>query len=138
MDESYELALAEERAVARVQAMVLRLLKSKGISRTELAKRLGVSPARISQVLGDEPENLSVKKAAALFFALGEKLELTCAGIEELDRLAREREILRASTRSVHWSNTTSNDDWCEAQDDESGDLRPADFCMGSQVELAA
>jgi transcriptional regulator with XRE-family HTH domain len=95
MTENYELQLAEEKAVAHVQAMALRLLDAKNISRTELAERMGVSPARVSQLLGDEPENLSVKKAARLFHALGEPLSISCPGIDELNRLAEERNAFR-------------------------------------------
>lgn len=99
VEKSFEQELAEQRAVARIQAMALRLVESKKIDRSELAKCLGVSKARVSQILCGDPENISVRRAAALFFALDEQLLLTCSGIEELDRIARARCDFKASLR---------------------------------------
>lgn len=93
----YEIQLAEENAVASVQAMVIRLLDAKQITRTALAERMGVSAAHVSQILGDNPQNLSVKKAARVFHALGEELVFSCAGIEELDLKANQRHSLLES-----------------------------------------
>lgn len=94
---SYEIELIEENAVAHIQAMVLRLMDAKQISQKDLASRMGVSAAHISQLLGDDPKNLSVRKAARLFHALGEELTFTCIGIEMLNRKAEKRHGLRCS-----------------------------------------
>ena len=63
-----EIAMIEEGAIGSVQSMALRLLRDKGISRSELAERMEVSVARVSQILADDPKNLSIKKAAVLFY----------------------------------------------------------------------
>jgi transcriptional regulator with XRE-family HTH domain len=89
MTKTYEQELAEQRAVARVQAMAIRLVNEKKISRSALCEKLEVSQARVSQILSGDPENISVRRAAALFHALGEELVLSCRGIDDLDRRAR-------------------------------------------------
>lgn len=85
-------AIAEELAVAELQSMMLRLLRDKGIKRSDLAKEMGVSASYISQLLGDEPKNLSVRNAARVFYHLGEKLEFQCQRISEMDAAARKRQ----------------------------------------------
>jgi transcriptional regulator with XRE-family HTH domain len=90
-DQSYEMILAEERAIAQVQAMAIRLLQEKKLKQSDLAKVLDVSEARISQIFAGDPSNLSIKKAAQLFFALGEELTFSCKTIEAMDARAREK-----------------------------------------------
>lgn len=91
----YAMMLAEERALANVQAMAIRLLDEKKLKRSELAKSLDVSEARISQIFAGDPANLSIKKAAQLFFAMGEELVFSCKKIDEMNTRAskRNREI---------------------------------------------
>ncbi len=118
--DNYEVELAEENAVAHVQAMAIRLLDAKKISRTGLAELMGVSGAHISQLLGDQPRNLSVRKAARLFHALGEKLVITCPGIEELDREAEARHALAQMEMdfkpvSFNWAANSNN---CDPRED--------------------
>jgi transcriptional regulator with XRE-family HTH domain len=98
--DDFELVLVEEQAVARVQTMVLRLLREKGISRTELADLLNVTPSYISQILGDEPANLSIKRAASIFHSLGERLEFSCEGVRKLDQAARTKKLRMKAMQS--------------------------------------
>lgn len=91
MTDSYEVMLAEEEAVAHVQAMVLRLLADKGMTQNDLAKAMGVSPSHVSQLLADEPQNLSIKKVASVFHALGEEICISCSGVDRLNREAAVR-----------------------------------------------
>lgn len=65
---------AEEDLLIDFQFLVHDILTSKGISKTELAKRTGISKARLSQILNAEA-NPSVKTFARLFHALGVKVE---------------------------------------------------------------
>jgi transcriptional regulator with XRE-family HTH domain len=112
---SYELALIEEEAVAHVQAMALRLLAEKKITRSQLAAAMGVSIAHVSQLLGDDPQNLSIKKAARLFHHLGEQLVITCAGIERMNRQAEARNARMAAASAKQ-----SKGQWrCFANDSE-------------------
>jgi transcriptional regulator with XRE-family HTH domain len=65
---------AEEDLLIDFQFLVQDVLNSKGISKTELAKRSGLSKARLSQILSAEA-NPSVKTFARLFNALGVRVE---------------------------------------------------------------
>ncbi len=51
------------------------LLRSQSVSGRELARRLGVTPGRVSQILSGE-ENLTLRSLAALGWALGLRFEL--------------------------------------------------------------
>lgn len=116
MDKNFEVMLAEEGAIAEVQSMALRILRSKQISQTELATRMGVSPSYVSQILtSDDPKNLSLKKAANLFYHLNEELIFTCLGVQALDRCAnqvkREQKSMYAGYRArTAWNPCNSND----------------------------
>jgi transcriptional regulator with XRE-family HTH domain len=87
----YEMILAEERAIANVQAMAIRLLEEKKIRKAQLARDLNVSEARISQIFCGDPSNLTIKKAAQLFFAMGEELVISCRTIDEMNARAEKR-----------------------------------------------
>lgn len=100
MTDSYELMLVEEEAVAEVQAMALRLLREQKLTQAKLADRMGVTPARVSQLFADEPENLTVKAAARLFYHLGERLVFTCSGIQKMDDRANADNARRAQALS--------------------------------------
>lgn len=66
-------AYIEEGFIAEVQYTISVMLKEKGVSRSEFARRLGVSPAAVSQMLGDEGANLTSRTIAKAFIALGEE-----------------------------------------------------------------
>ncbi|MEQ1707487.1 MAG: helix-turn-helix transcriptional regulator [Terricaulis sp.] len=124
-NDEYELALVQEKAVAHVQAMALRLLDRGGMTRTELADAMGVSQSYVSQIFADEPQNFSIKNAARIFHYLGEKLVFTCDGIERMNREAISRNAqraaaLHASAKTFSWiGHDISNDDSgsCQARD---------------------
>ncbi len=54
---------------------LLGLLTSLGLTRRELAGRLGVTPGRVSQILSGD-ENLTIRSLAALGWALGIRFDL--------------------------------------------------------------
>lgn len=113
MEKEFELAMIEEDAVAHVQSMAIRLLRDKSISQRELAESMGVSPSHISQLLGDEPKNLSVRKAASLFFHLGEELQFSCDRIEEMNKQAvekknRNRSLFGVKSQASRWTEASN------------------------------
>jgi transcriptional regulator with XRE-family HTH domain len=61
---------AEERLVAEVQSELQRLLEESGYNRTDLAKKMGVSKARVSQLFSDN-HNFTSRLIARAFHALG-------------------------------------------------------------------
>lgn len=60
---------AEEDAVLDIQFSILDLLRKQGLSKEELAKRLGVSKARVSQLFA-AGANPTVKQIARIYDAL--------------------------------------------------------------------
>lgn len=96
--DNYELELIEEKAVAHIQAMVFRLLDEKKMSRSDLAAAMDCSAAHVSQLLADDPPNLSIKKAARLFYGLGERLRMTC---DTIDKMNDRAEVNNARARSI-------------------------------------
>jgi DNA-binding phage protein len=64
----------QERALEYATAMVGRIMKKKKVSRSELASKLGTTPAWITQVLDGE-HNKTIKTLSDLLWALGEKLD---------------------------------------------------------------
>lgn len=81
------LGLAEERFLLLVQARIQELLEDKGLRYRDLAHRLGVSEARVSQMLGDDAVNLTIRTVARIYHQLGEtpvlygERELAAAGV---------------------------------------------------------
>jgi transcriptional regulator with XRE-family HTH domain len=117
---------AEEDMLIDFQFLVQDVLNSKGVSKTELAKRAGISKARLSQILSAEA-NPSVKTFARLFHALSVRVEpkITTQRIEparapvtksegkwEIGHVSKEARMPdRRLTRA-------SEDDWASACND--------------------
>ena len=71
--EEYAAIEAEERLVYEVQKAVRGLLKRKGVKAAELARLLGVSEARVNQMLGGEAKNLTLRTLARIHHVLGSR-----------------------------------------------------------------
>lgn len=118
----YDVMRAEDSAVARVQAMALRLIDSKKVKQRDLAEKMAVSEARISQMFAADPKNLTIKTAARLFFHLGERLVFTCESIEQMDREAEKQNARKAAAARMQeqhsvWCNpANANQDFYELQ----------------------
>ena len=74
-DEEKE-AFAIESLVFSVQVALQRAMSKHGVTNKELAHRLGMSPARVSQVFSSNGPNLTLKTIARIQHALGEDFEL--------------------------------------------------------------
>ena len=68
-----ETRMAEERFLLMAQVEMQRLLNDQGLKYKDLALRLEVSEARISQMFGDDANNLTIRSIAKIFHKLGEK-----------------------------------------------------------------
>jgi transcriptional regulator with XRE-family HTH domain len=77
---------AEENLLIDFHFQIQEMMSAKGISRTELAEKAGVSKARLSQILSNEA-NPTLKSMARLFHALGEKV---CVSRKPLDEISFE------------------------------------------------
>lgn len=64
---------AEEKLVAATQSILEDILREKGMSKTDLAKRMGVSKSRVSQIFSDN-QNFTFRLVANAFHALGEEM----------------------------------------------------------------
>ena len=84
--ENFDERQIEERLdlVLDVQFFIQRLLNEGNISRTELATRMGISKARLSQIMKAEA-NPTLYTLADVFYALGEKVR-----IERVDAAAAQ------------------------------------------------
>lgn len=81
----------EELLIGETADTLAALLESLNVTQRELARRLGVSEARISQILSG-PENLTLKSLASIGWALGIRFELLPSAAESSQR-ARERRL---------------------------------------------
>jgi transcriptional regulator with XRE-family HTH domain len=73
-----ERLLRQERFIVEVTELIVKLMKEKGISRKELAERLGKSKGRVSQLLDGEA-NLTLRTLSDVFAALGHKVTVDVA-----------------------------------------------------------
>lgn len=70
-------AEAEADFILAVQSEIQKLLNSKGLRARDLAKRLDVTEARVSQMFGDQAKNLTLRTIARIFHHLGETAFIT-------------------------------------------------------------
>lgn len=114
---------AEEAFVVDVQAFLYEMMESKKVSRADLAKAMGVSRARISQIFSDECKNFTVRLLARAMHALGETPRLECQWSDEEASVAAEKEQRRAikNAKNVRalWLDTARADDITVACNDD-------------------
>ncbi len=94
------IGLSEERFLVMVQTEMQRLLNDHGIKHSHLAKRLGVSEARVSQMFGDDASNMTIRTIARVFHNLEERPVLIAKS--EFDR--RIAEARGAADPSSGWT----------------------------------
>jgi transcriptional regulator with XRE-family HTH domain len=70
-DKNYDVLLAENGFITDIQLAIETVMSVKGISQAELAKRMGISDARVSQILSDNGANLEARTIARIGHALG-------------------------------------------------------------------
>lgn len=87
-----EMISAEESLIADVQVVIHNLMLERRISRADLARALGVSDARVSQMFSDAAPNLTLRTIARVFRVLGEECRFTSDRWEEILGVARESE----------------------------------------------
>ncbi|WP_293827401.1 helix-turn-helix transcriptional regulator [uncultured Brevundimonas sp.] len=114
-DVEFKEAYVEESFVAEVQHEITRLMKTKGITRAELARRMSVSAPHVTQMLGDEDANLTLRTVARIFDALGEKASIGVhLAATELETKSAYRQLSQ-----LEWGCVVSNDRW--SHDDDLG-----------------
>ena len=73
---AYERLVEEERLIVAATENIYRLMRDEGISKAELAKRIGRSRAFVSQILTGE-RNLTLRTLADVCHALGYRLDFS-------------------------------------------------------------
>lgn len=64
--------LQQEDAILDVTELICEIMSETGVSRSELARRLGTTRSYVTQLL-DGSANMTIRKVADIFFALGSK-----------------------------------------------------------------
>jgi transcriptional regulator with XRE-family HTH domain len=77
---------AVENFIGEVQVAIFRLLSQKELTQAELSRLMGVSQARVSKILGDDAQNITLETVARVFHALGEAPEIRCQKLGEGSR----------------------------------------------------
>lgn len=83
----YERLLAEEGLVFHTLDTLCEFMERQGVTRAELARRLGTSRANITQLL--RGRNVTLRTVAAAFHVLGGELELRVRVVEEPEQAPR-------------------------------------------------
>ena|SRR5487761_1471662 len=78
-------------------------LRERGLTRADLAARMGVSPGRVSQILGGG-ENLTLRTLAALATALDARFDIELSSPKAEDTYTEEAEAAPAQNASNHHS----------------------------------
>ena len=96
-NEAEEAVFAEEAFRVDVQVAIHELMEEKGVSQRELANRLGVSEARVSQIFSDAC-NITIRRLARIFHALGETAQVVVGHREAVATMpvARDEESREA------------------------------------------
>lgn len=114
---------AEEAFVVDVQAFLYEMMESKQVSRADLAKAMGVSRARISQLFSDDCKNFTVRLLARAMHALGETPRLECQWSDTEANAAAEKAqqkaIKNAKNVRALWLDTARGDDIAVACNDD-------------------
>jgi hypothetical protein len=92
-----EMIFAEEAVIVEAQTAIHTLMEDLGVNRAELARRLDVSDARVSQMFSDMAKNLTLRTLGRVFRALGQECRITC---DRLDARMREQECRHGATAS--------------------------------------
>jgi transcriptional regulator with XRE-family HTH domain len=126
IERSEQLIFAEEALVVNAQGLLQQLMNEKGMSRADLARSMGVSRARVSQLFSDECRNFTIRFWARALFALGEEAVVTYARSEDCLNHYLGNEADFPETEGFEQVG-----EWRELQ---SIDLTPEAFCANDNV----
>lgn len=109
------LSSVEEGFVVDVQSFLQELMDARQMSRADLARAMGVSRGRITQIFSDECKNLTIRLLARAVHALGDEPEIdssTTREIREGRQRVRRAELMDAADNVVPlWSDVSSSED---------------------------
>ena len=88
---------AEEEFIVEVQYAIQKVLNDHGINYAQLAGKLGISKARVSQMFGDEASNLTLRTVARIFNVIGDRAIFSSEYLEEIAARGKHGKALSAS-----------------------------------------
>lgn len=104
--DDYERLLAQERLILDATEAIVGLLEEQGVSRQELARRLGKSKGFVSQLLSGE-RNMTLRTLADLGYALGRSFSVVPDNTSTLmlnaDALRSLFREFSATSHEQHW-----------------------------------
>lgn len=92
-----------------IQVALQKAMNERGVSQKDLAERLKISPARVSQILKCHGANLTLRSVAKIAYALGEEFELVSK--KEMKYIARTN----ARSASRNFGESLLQSDKCSA-----------------------
>lgn len=106
---------AVENLILSIQIAIQKVMNEKGVSRKELAERLNLSEARISQMLSSNGVNLTLKSVGKIANALEEEFEFVSK--DDLKKIRSKPTALqemseipaRRLSRKAKWLDETAN-----------------------------
>ncbi|HEV2594660.1 MAG TPA: helix-turn-helix transcriptional regulator [Sphingomicrobium sp.] len=90
---------AEEALVVDVQSALHQAMENAGLSRADLARRMNVSKARVTQMFSDDCPNLTLRLVARAFHAVGEQIEISCRCTRNHEKQA-DHELVKQAVRA--------------------------------------
>jgi transcriptional regulator with XRE-family HTH domain len=100
-NEQERLVFAIEELRADLQLTIQEVMLSKGITRSALAKRLGCSPANVTQLLAEDG-NPTIETVARVFHALGDGCQMRSVYLEEQGARSSQHHVADVHA-SVSW-----------------------------------
>jgi transcriptional regulator with XRE-family HTH domain len=120
--EEHQRLVAEESLILDVTEKIHEQMEALGVSRAQLAERMGKSKAYVSQLLSGS-RNMTLRSLADISFALG--LENPKVVFSELDCATEDTDEWRSSDNVIHlhdyrtnfaWRQPVNENDWAAAQ----------------------
>lgn len=102
----YERLLAEEGLVFHTLDTLCEFMERQGVTRAELARRLGTSRANITQLL--RGRNVTLRTVAAAFHVLGGELELRVRVVQEPEQAPSPMPRALASIPITTWRSASA------------------------------
>ncbi|WOE74899.1 helix-turn-helix domain-containing protein [Alterisphingorhabdus coralli] len=105
------LIFAEEALVVEAQGLLQELLNEKDMTRADLARAMGVSRSRVTQLFSDECKNFTIRLWARALFALGEEAVVSYVGSEDC-----LEHYLAGRSEFPETEGSKRPGEWCELQ----------------------
>lgn len=100
-DKNEEEVYAIEKLVGNMQAEIMEAMEVSGVTKSDLAERMGINKSRVSHLLGDKARNITLATVARVFFALGQEAQVVRVGLRPHD-VAKRMTYFDSKCRSAN------------------------------------